>query len=160
MKHYKFTILLLVYSLFSNNAWAVKIYECEDEQGNRPFEQQCPPGTTAVNKKEYSTKRAQSGSEQRSSGPLILYVIPNCDSCDQIREFLSVRNISASEKNVADDVALQDELKDKTGGDLRVPVLLVGNKVLSGYNRTNLISALTDAGYISASPKEDEEEDG
>jgi glutaredoxin len=156
MNKYKISALLLFSAFLSSNAWAVKVYECEDEQGNRSFERVCPPGSTPLNKKEYSTKRANSNSGI-SKSPLVLYVIPNCDSCEQVKEFLSVRNISASEKDVTDDIALQQELKSKTGGDLRVPVLMVGDKVLSGYNRTNLISELTDAGYISASSEDDDE---
>jgi glutaredoxin len=154
MNQLKFTISLLTCLFISNSVWAVKVYECEDERGNHSFEQQCPPGTTAINKKEYSTKRDNTNSGKSSSEKLVLYVISNCDSCDQVKEFLSVRNLSVTEKNVTDSVALQDELKDKTGGDLRVPVLLVGGKALSGYNRSNLIDALTKAGHIS-----DEEDD-
>jgi len=53
-------------------------------------------------------------------------------------------------KNVADDVNLQNELKD-LAGELQVPVLLVGSKVLTGYNRTALLQALTESGHITDS---------
>jgi len=51
---------------------------------------------------------------------------------------------------VADDVNLQNELKD-LAGELQVPVLLVGSKVLTGYNRTALLQALTESGHITDS---------
>ena len=118
--------------------------------GNRSFEQQCPPGTSLVKEKQYSTKGGSSNLEQSNSTALILYVVPDCETCNQVREFLSTRNISATEKNVMDDVSLQQELRSKLDGDLRVPMLFVGDKALSGYNPTELISVLTGAGYISA----------
>jgi glutaredoxin len=149
MIQYRFTVLLLICCLLSANVWAVKIYECEDELGNRSFEQQCPPGTSLLKAKQYSTTGGSSNLSQQKLTPLVLYLVPDCDSCDQLKEFLSVRNIAVTEKNVSDAAALQQELKGKTGGDLRVPVLLVGEKVLSGYNRSKLIAALTKAGYIS-----------
>jgi len=133
--------------LFSANAFAVKVYECEDELGNRSFEQQCPPGTTSVKEKNYSTRASSAASGQSKLVPLVLYFVPDCDVCDEVKEFLTVRNISFTGKNIKDNGALQQELKGKTAGNLRVPVLLIGDKAIAGYNRDSLASALTDAGY-------------
>ena len=132
-------------SVINSPSWSVEIIECEDEEGNRTFEQHCPPGSKEVNTRTYSTSTADVSSTQSLSATL--YVVPACDTCDQLREFLDIRKISVTEKNVSDNVELQEELKDKTGGDLRVPVLVIGDKVLSGYNRTSLLQALADAGY-------------
>jgi len=141
-------LILAGFCILSTNAFAVKVYECEDELGNRSFQQQCPPGTTAVKEKNYSTRGSSPASGQSKLAPLVLYLVPDCDVCDQVKEFLSVRNISLTEKNIKDNGALQQELKGKTGGDLRVPVLLIGDKAISGYDRSSLTSALTTAGYI------------
>ena len=81
---------------------------------------------------------------------LVLYAVPDCAVCDQLREDLSARNISVTEKNIKDNGLLQQELKSKTGGDLRVPVLLIGEQVISGYEKDSLSSALEKAGYESA----------
>ncbi len=148
MNIFRTVAALAGFCLFSTNIWAVKVYECEDELGNRSFEQQCPPGTTSVKEKNYSTTASRSVSGQSKLAPLVLYFIPDCDVCDQVKEFLKVRNISLTEKNIKDNGVLQQELKSKTGGDLRVPVLLIGEKVISGYDRTSLTSALTAAGYV------------
>jgi glutaredoxin len=132
--------------LYSHASWPVDIIECEDEQGNKSFAQQCPPGSKAVNRRSYSTFSSAPG----DSGPGVsatLYVVPACDTCDQVREFLAIRKIPTSEKNIAENVDLQTELKEKTGGDLRVPVVIIGDKVLSGYNRASLQEALAAAGY-------------
>ncbi len=133
-------------SAYLASAWPVEIIECEDEQGNKSFAQHCPPGSKAVNKRKYSTSTPDAGASTQSISAT-LFVVPACDTCDQVREFLDIRKISVTEKDISKDVALQDELKEKTGGDLRVPVLIIGDKILSGYNRTALLEALTAAGY-------------
>ena len=138
--------LSLLFYLSSTSAWGVTVLECEDNQGNRTFEDRCPPGSYPVNKKQYSVSTPEQGKAALSA---ILYRVPECDTCDQVKEFLELRHISITEKNVNDDVKLQEELKEKTGGELRVPVLVLGDKVLRGYNRTELIQALADAGYTS-----------
>src|SRR3990172_828040 len=132
--------------MFSHLTWSVDIIECEDEQGNKIFAQPCPPGSKAVSKRSYSTSTPDAGVTSPSVSAT-LYVVPACDTCDQVREFLDIRKISVTEKDISKDVELQNELKEKTGGDLRVPVLVIGDKVLSGYNRAALQEALTAAGY-------------
>ena len=137
--------------VIANTSWSVDIIQCVDEKGNKSFAQQCPPGSKAVNRRSYSTFTSSSG----DAGPGVsatLYVVPSCDTCDQVREFLGIRKIPVKEINVAENVDAQKELKEKTGGDLRVPVLIIGDKILSGYNRTTLLEALTAAGYKEPAP--------
>ena len=147
MRYIQVAILSLSLSTLSTSVWSVNVYECEDEQGNRTFQDRCPPGTKRIDKKQYSTRVADSDSTQQNLGPLTLYLVPNCDTCEQVKEFLDIRNISFTEKDVNENVKLQEELKEKNNGDLRVPLLLIGDKAISGYNRSTLISALEEAGY-------------
>lgn len=144
MTCFKHTAIFFIFYLISLPAWAVTVLECEDNLGNRTYQDRCPPGTTPVDQKQYSTSTPEQGKPNLA---VTLYTVPDCDSCDQLKEFLKIRNISITEKNVSGNFKLQEELKEKTGGDLRVPVLLLGEKVLSGYNRTELLQALADAGY-------------
>lgn len=143
-------ILLLISSLsiLSPSASAVSVFQCEDARGNISFQDRCPPGTKQVNQKDYKSGPVASTSG-RAAPPLMFYTIPDCDTCDQMREFLSIRNIPITEKNIADDLTLQEEVKN-LAGDLQVPVLVVGDKVLTGYNRAGLIQALTASGHITA----------
>jgi glutaredoxin len=143
-------ILLLASSLavFCHSSFAVSVFQCEDDRGNISFQDRCPPGTKQLNQKDYKAGPV-AGSANKAAAPLTLYTIPGCDTCDQLKEFLSVRQIAVTEKNIADDVALQNELKEKAG-ELQVPVLMIGDKVLTGYNRASLIQALTESGHITA----------
>jgi len=138
---------ILPFMLFLNASpsWGVDIYECEDAKGNRSFHDRCPPDMTQVTKKQYSTR---AGTPAKTSlAALTLYIVPDCDTCQQVKEFLAVRSIAFNEKNVNENIALQSELKEKAG-DLKVPALVIGNQVITGYERNNLISVLTKAGYI------------
>lgn len=148
MTRYKqLSVFLVIFLSTIPVTWAVTVMECEDDLGNRTYQDRCPPGTTPVDQKRYAV--STSADEGAVNLSATLYMVPDCDSCDQVREFLQIRNIPITEINVSDDFNLQEELKEKTGGDLRVPVLLLGEKVLSGYNRTELLQALGDAGYSS-----------
>lgn len=138
--------LILSLAVYASPAFAVNIYQCKDAQGNLSYQDHCPPGTTTLNEKQYSTATSDAGSTQSNTSPLTLYVVPNCDSCKQVEDFLAARGIAVSEKDVNKSIDLQNELR-KAAGQLRVPALMVGDKALIGYNRSELLDALSKAGY-------------
>lgn len=135
--------LLLMASL--NVMAAVKIVECQDEEGGRSFHKTCPPGTTQVSAKRFSTG-SSADDERKVNIQATLYRIPDCDSCDEVKEFLSARNIPMDEKDVSDDLELQNELTDLTG-NLQVPTTIIGDEILTGYSRSEFQDALEKAGY-------------
>ena len=140
-------ILTLMLFLHSSSTWGVSVYECEDAEGNRSFHDRCPPNTTQLAEKQYSVKAGAPG--KTDLAVLTLYVVPDCDTCQQVREFLSVRSIAFNEKDVNENIELQTELKEKAG-NLKVPALVIGEQVVTGYERNQLISVLTSSGYIEA----------
>ena len=139
-------IILVILYACASQALGVEIYECRDESGAISFQDRCPPGTTPVNERNYNTG-LPTGAENALLAPIKLYMIPDCDTCSQVKEFLDIRNLSYSEVDVSEDVDLQDELTE-VAGELKVPVLLVGERVLNGYNRTVFIQALTETGHL------------
>jgi len=131
----------------TSGAWSVQIVECEDDFGNRTFESACPPGTKQISQKKYDTGLPTAGEEPREGVvSAVLYIVSECENCNEVREYLTMRKVSISEKNVQDNVALQNELKQRAG-QLRVPVTVIGEKVIIGYNRAQLAEALAAAGY-------------
>ena len=141
---------VLLFSLAALTAWgAVTVVECVDAGGNTSFRDKCPPGTTKAGHKVLlgvSPTKAKSTREITTDNPVVLYSVTNCDACDLVRNALSTRSTPFNEKNVQDDAASQNELKSKTG-NLTVPSVLIGATVLTGYNRSALDSALSQAGY-------------
>jgi len=81
---------------------------------------------------------------------LTLYSKKQCDACDRVRELLNERGLPFTEKNAGTDAEVQVELKE-LAGVLAVPVLAIGDRVLTGYNRDLILSEL-DAAGISMSP--------
>lgn len=139
-------VLLACFSFCSYLFGAVTVVECEDEQGNRSFEKTCAPGSTQVGKKQFNTGAVSSEKKLAMNIQAKLYMIPDCESCDDVKEFLNARNIPITEIDVSDDIELQNELKNIAGA-LKVPTTLIGDEILTGYNRSSLLEALVAAGY-------------
>lgn len=138
---------------------AVKIVECVDNEGNTSFHSTCPPGTNTINEKKIATgsKAAAENKpityESNTDVSAIMYSITECSPCDAVRELLQIKNIPFTEKNVDGNIELQAELT-KLNGSLNVPITLIGDKKLSGYNRTEILSALEAAGWKDKKNKE------
>ena len=138
---------------------AVKVVECEDAQGDKTYQTACQPGTTQVNEKQFRTGSESSSTSNTTSSvdiSAILYMVPDCDSCADVREYLQARNISVTLKDASNEQEIQEELK-ALNGILRVPVVVIGETKVSGYNRTELNNALAAAGYIDENEETDAE---
>ncbi|MFT5396034.1 MAG: glutaredoxin 3 [Gammaproteobacteria bacterium] len=157
MKHVikKFVILFLCF--IAAPAGAVKVFECQDEQGDRSFQSRCPSGSTIVAEKNISVGNA----EKKASGAatpnvtIIFYSIPDCDACDIARIYLTKSNIPHTEKDVSKDIEIQKELHEKTNA-ASVPVILIGEKAMIGFNRVALKKELETAGFIKPEIKDEE----
>ena len=151
-----FAVMVLVSIIYP--AHADKVLQCKDEEGNISYQEFCPPGTTAVGEKQYGRKNKTSAESETTNADIsaTMYVVPDCDTCDLVREFLEFRKISVTEKNVNDSLEVQNELKDKTGSeDLKVPVTFIGENSVTGYDRQQLQAALKSAGYTEPSQEEE-----
>jgi len=155
MKHYLNILSATMLLSFSLQVFsAVKVVECEDEQGERSFQKACPPGSTQLGSKKIST-----GSSGRDNNPNIkatLYFIPDCDTCDEVREFLNANGVSFDEKNANETVEIQEELTRISGG-LKIPTTVIGAEVVVGYRRSEFENALAKA--KDAEPEATVEED-
>ncbi len=139
-----FFFTLLLFSINTNLYAAVKIVECEDEQGNRSFQKTCPPGSTQLSEKKFKT--SSSTTSNKTDIQATLYLIPDCESCEEVIEFLNARNIAVTEKDVSEDIELQNELTE-ISGSLKVPTTLIGDEILTGYSRSSFLEALAAAGF-------------
>jgi glutaredoxin len=144
---------------------AVKVVECEDEQGNRSFQSACPPGSILVDEKKIPTgdipppplvRKSETDESGGANINATLYYIPECGPCDEVREFFQLRQVSITEKNVNENIEVQNELKELRGS-LKVPATVIGEKVITGYNRSELIAALEAAGYKEKKAEEQAE---
>ncbi len=148
MKYIISSITLIIASLLSTQVLAVKILECVDEEGNSTFQDRCPPGTEPVGEKSFYTGKKE-GDSGNPGVAITLYSVPDCDTCDLVRNLLNKYGANATEINIKDDVDLQRELLEKTGseGSLSIPMVIFGDQVIVGYKKHDLINSLEDAGF-------------
>lgn len=136
-------LLLLAAGLAATPASAQKMYKWVDEQGNVTYQDQPPPDDAKV-LDEYTAPGEEN--EPQSGAPVTLYSVPQCDACDLVRLLLQKNSVPFTEKNPSSDTAAADELKQRSG-QLSVPSLTVGDKLLMGYNSLAIRDELKSAGY-------------
>ncbi len=147
-----FTALALVFA--SSLVAQGKLYKVTDEYGNVSYQDTRPSNTDSYEESALDPVPVDEGSKRRvdlllaeQNFPLILFSVKKCDACDFVRWFLQNRDVPFEELDVEMDVKNQFKLHEATG-EYRVPVLLVGDQVQSGFDSQTLTRALVDAGYI------------
>lgn len=71
----------------------------------------------------------------------IIYTTPSCVYCKMAKEFFKEHNVSYEEKNVATDHDAQNEMIEKSG-QMGVPVIDIGGKIIIGYDKEALAELL------------------
>ena len=141
-------MLALFYAL---PAHALTIVECVDRDGNSSFRDGCPPEMTLKSTREFrgepEPEVPPSAEEIARENPVTLFVAPNCNACDLMRNLLQTRNIPFVEKDASDDPQVQAELSTITEGPLVVPTVTIGEIKLTDYNKTEIESALSSVGF-------------
>lgn len=134
-----------------------KLYKWVDENGNVSYQDRPPPGDS-VQVETFSDETAAAAPE--SAPPdvdVVLYSIKVCDVCDLVRNLLEERGVPFEEKTADGDPEVQAELKE-VSGVLSVPVLVIGEGVLKGYNRELILNELEEAGFSIAVKAPEERE--
>ncbi len=125
-------------------ASAQTMYKWVDEQGNVTYQDQ-PPPDSAKKVDAYAAPSDEGGGSQ-SGGPVTLYSVPKCDACDLVRFLLQKNSVPFTERNPNEDRVAADELKKKTG-QISVPSLSIGDKLIMGYSSIVIRDELRNAGY-------------
>jgi glutaredoxin len=148
----RYTLIVAALALLlAAPAEAQRLYKWIDEQGNVTYLDHPPPeGAGRVEQKELHLRPGGEGGpagDAAAKSPVTLYVTPNCASCDLARQHLKKRDIPFRELDVSEsNLPAQQEMRSKVG-QLVVPTVTVGAKVLRGYTDTLLDSELDQAGY-------------
>lgn len=121
---------------FSVNS-AVDIVVCEDDEGNKTFQKACPPGTFVVGEKKFSVGKDSSNQVDLSKLNIILYTVPDCETCEEVKIYLKSRDVPFNEIDVTKDLKSQKELT-KISGKLSVPLTVIGDEFVSGYDRVKI----------------------
>lgn len=153
MRHPVIYLLIVAAVLAVSTAQAEKLYKWVGKDGKVSYQDRPPPADAAtVQEKDLSVGRrtgsagTDEAAEAAQNFPVVLYTVSNCGTCDEARTYLKKRGVPFSEKNVGKSGALQKEMIEKVG-QLSVPSITVGSKVMSGYVQSLLAGELDQAGY-------------
>lgn len=129
-------------------AQASQLYRWVDEDGNITYQDRPPPdGASSIEKRDLAERApAGNGEPGRAKTSVTLYVVPDCVSCDYVRGLLEKREVPFKEVNVGTDVAAQEALR-KRAGDLSVPTVAIGSRIVKGYVEPILKTELDQAGF-------------
>ena len=70
-----------------------------------------------------------------------IYSTPTCHFCHAAKDFFTAHNVAFTEHNVASDLAKRQEMIQKSG-QMGVPVITVGEKVIVGFDEEKLSELL------------------
>ncbi|KAA3621588.1 MAG: glutaredoxin family protein [Proteobacteria bacterium] len=166
------TLLTMVLVFVAGHSVAQnKLYKVTDRYGNVTY-QDTPPSDDAdfqTRTMPLETEAAEPEPEPTvdqarlraaaAARPLVLFTVPTCDSCDFLRWYLNDRGLPFEEFGVEGNIENQMRLKEATG-EYRVPVLMIGETPLFGYDSDRLAAELVDAGYLAPLTEPATEEDG
>lgn len=71
----------------------------------------------------------------------IIYSTPTCVYCKMAKAFFKEKGVEFEEKDVATDMVARKEMVDKSG-QLGVPVIDIGGKVVVGFDQQHLSELL------------------
>lgn len=146
-------IVFMLASLVAAPAFAGKLYKWVDERGNVSYQDRPPPaGQGRVEEKNVrdgggAASADPSAAEAAAKAPVTLYMIPKCSPCDEARAYLKKRKVPFTEVNVSEKNPQSQEVMRKKVGDLSVPTITVGSKVMQGYVESLVSGELDQAGY-------------
>lgn len=142
-------VSVLLAGLVAIPAQAAKLYKWVDKQGNVSYQDRPPPeGQGQVEERTVRDRRgAASDTASDSRAPVTLYAVPGCAPCEQARAYLNKRGVAFAEIDVSakNPQAQQDMIKKV--GQLSVPTITVGSKVMQGYVESLLEGELVQAGH-------------
>ena len=141
---------------------AQSLYKWVDANGNVTYQDTPPPSNVEFEEQSYTDPDAPVSESANSddagnnaedqlntaveASPVSLYSIPACDACDLVRLFLDNNAVPYAEKNIRGNESLQQELKE-ISGELTVPTVVIGDKVIDGYSKSALRETLIDKNY-------------
>lgn len=71
-----------------------------------------------------------------------VYSTPTCPYCHQVKQYLQTRGISFDDRDVSRDAAAAEEMV-RLSGQRGVPVILIGDQVVVGFDRARLDAILS-----------------
>ena len=145
--------VFFVFSFFTTIIFADDLYKWKDNSGNWVFSSTPPLGDKESQKIKGNKTPSVNNSEVDSDlekaieyAPVVVYTAPECSSaCKDGLLFLKVNNVPFTEKDVSK-LENISEFK-KISPDTKVPVIIIGEKKIIGFESVSWGSSLKKSGY-------------
>ncbi len=153
-------LLLLIPACLAWPPAQAQLYKWTDEQGRIHYSDKAPDhgkgkaaviriesysGPAVVSTLEKSTPAAQAGQPTAAKGRVKLLTTSWCGYCRQARAYLNSRGIPFEDLDVEKSAQGQQEYRELRGRG--VPIILVGDQRMNGYNQAKLDTMLRIAGH-------------
>lgn len=70
-----------------------------------------------------------------------IYSTPSCHFCHMAKDFFTEKNVAYEDFDVAGDAAKRQEMIQKSG-QMGVPVIVIGNNIIVGFNKPKIVELL------------------
>lgn len=70
-----------------------------------------------------------------------IYSTPTCHFCHMAKDFFNENNVEFEDFNVSENLEKRKEMIDKSG-QMGVPVILIENQVIVGFNKPKIVELL------------------
>ncbi|MBY0376594.1 glutaredoxin family protein [Patescibacteria group bacterium] len=74
--------------------------------------------------------------------PVTIYSTPSCHFCHMAKEFFKANHVAYTEHDVAADAAQRKDMIEKSG-QMGVPVIIIGNELIVGFNKPKIAELLS-----------------
>jgi glutaredoxin 3 len=78
---------------------------------------------------------------------IIVYSTQTCPYCVMVKEFLKEKKVEFEDVDVGEDHSRANEMVEKSG-QMGVPVVDIGGKIIIGFNKPKLEETLKEKGYL------------
>ena len=133
---------------------AAEIYTWVDKKGVRHYSDVFPGrGENIIDLQVFDTTQpppppkpvtpdtAAADTTIRSNKTVLMYIEPDCPPCDQARAFFKNSDIKFIEMDISSGAAAASAFT--RAGGTEVPLIVIGNIKISGFNQTEIINALS-----------------
>lgn len=143
------TLWLLLAVAFAVSAGGV--YRWTDEQGKVHFGDAPPRDRSS---EEVQLRYNEMGSvpvpEAATMQPVVVYSASWCGVCRRVKGFLQSKGVSYRDYDVETSRKGREDFRRMNGRS--VPIILVGEQRMNGFNQGTLTAWLQDAGYLPKTP--------
>lgn len=85
--------------------------------------------------------------DQNINKGVFVYSTPTCHFCHDAKDYFNQNGVSFTEFDVSSDAEKRQSMIDLTG-QMGVPVIVIDDQVVVGFNKSKIYNSLVSGGYI------------